>query len=78
MTDHDQDDDAPEYLDADDHMTNADVFTADELHEMDQADEYRLDAEQEERDAREAAEAEAAAEPYDTEPWLGYADGDER
>ncbi|MFF5285205.1 hypothetical protein [Streptomyces sp. NPDC013171] len=77
MTDHDQDD-APEYLDADGDMTNADLFTADELYEMDRADEYRLDAEQEARDAREAAEAEAAQQPYDIEPWLGYADGDER
>ena len=75
MTDHDQDDDAPEYLD--NGMTNADVFTADELHEMDRADEYRLDA-ADDRNAREAAEAEAAEERYDTEPWLGYADGDER
>lgn len=79
MTDHDQDDDAPEYLDADDDMTNADVFSADELHEMDRTDEYRLDAEQDARSAREgAAEAEAAQQPYDTEPWLGYADGEER
>ncbi|MFJ7067509.1 hypothetical protein [Streptomyces sp. NPDC101115] len=55
-----------------------DVFTADELREMDRADEARLDAEDEARYAREAADAEAAQQPYDTEPWLGYADGDER
>ncbi|MFE5658353.1 hypothetical protein ACFQ9H_19450 [Streptomyces sp. NPDC056517] len=62
----------------DDEMTNDDVLTRDELDEMERADEYRLDAEDDARNAREAAEAEAAAEPYDTEPWLGYADGDER
>ncbi|MFE6103198.1 hypothetical protein ACFVQ4_25020 [Streptomyces laurentii] len=58
-----------------DDMSTDDLFTADELREMDQADEYRLDAADE---AQWAADEDAAAEPYDTEPWLGYADGDER
>ncbi|MCL7377462.1 hypothetical protein [Streptomyces sp. 35G-GA-8] len=56
-----------------DEMTNADVFTADELHEMDQADEYRLDAEDDARNA--VVEAEEAD---DSEPWPGIADGEER
>jgi hypothetical protein len=74
VTEHDQDD-APEYLDDHDGMTTDDLFTADELREYEQATEARLDAEQEARDAR---EVEAAQQPYDIEPWLGYADGDER
>ncbi|MDV5145917.1 hypothetical protein R1T08_17295 [Streptomyces sp. SBC-4] len=57
-----------------DDMTNADVLGADELYEMDRADEYRLDAEDE---ARWAAEDEAAAQPDDDEPWAGLADGEE-
>ena len=54
-------------------MTTDDLFTTEELREQEQADEARLDAEQEARDADEAAH-----QPYDTEPWLGSADGDER
>ncbi|MGW6743766.1 hypothetical protein ACWGDX_24110 [Streptomyces sp. NPDC055025] len=57
-----------------DGMTTADLFTGEELYEMDQADEARLDAED---DARYAAEAEAE-EADDGEPWLGLADGEER
>jgi hypothetical protein len=74
MPDYDQD----EQPDDHDELTIADLFTHDELNEMDRADEYRLDAEDEARNAREAAEAEAAQQPYDTAPWLGYADGEER
>ncbi|MFG3349520.1 hypothetical protein ACGF1Z_31235 [Streptomyces sp. NPDC048018] len=55
-----------------DDMTNADVLSADELYEMDRADEYRLDAADEERWALEADEQ------RDADPWLGYADGEER
>ncbi|MFE2555990.1 hypothetical protein ACFXGT_08130 [Streptomyces sp. NPDC059352] len=58
------------------HMANADVLGADELYEMDRADEYRLDAEDEVRWA--AEDAAAATQPDDDEPWLGLADGEER
>ncbi|MFE0651356.1 hypothetical protein ACFVZH_22485 [Streptomyces sp. NPDC059534] len=59
-----------------DDMTNADVLGADELYEMDRADEYRLDAQDE---ARWAAEEQAATvQPADEEPWDGLADGEER
>lgn len=42
----------------DDDMTTADLFTADELHEMDQAEEYRQDALDEARWAAEDAVSE--------------------
>ncbi|MFJ9029797.1 hypothetical protein ACIRQP_14940 [Streptomyces sp. NPDC102274] len=57
-----------------DDMTTADLFTGDELYEMDQADEARLDAED---DAHNTAAVEAE-EADDGEPWLGLADGEER
>lgn len=60
-----------------DDMTNADVLGADELYEMDRADEFRLDAEDEARWAAEETAA-AAAQPADEEPWDGLADGEER
>jgi hypothetical protein len=50
MTEHD-------YPDDHDGMTTDDLFTGEELREMEQADEARLDALDEERDAREAAAA---------------------
>lgn len=56
----------------DDEMSLADVFTAEELYEMDRDDEYRLDA----QDAA-AAEAEEASAYSDDEPWDGLADGEE-
>ncbi|MGW6459100.1 hypothetical protein ACWF94_24790 [Streptomyces sp. NPDC055078] len=58
----------------DDDMTTNDLFTGDELREMDQADEARLDAQDE---ARWAAESPATSAD-DCEPWTGYADGEER
>lgn len=61
----------------DDEMSNEDFFTADELHEMDQADEYQLDAEDDARNTAEV-EAEEAADFDDGEPWSGLADGEER
>lgn len=60
-------------------MTTADLFTGDDLREMDQADEYRLDAEDDALNtARVEAEEAAAAVADDSEPWLGLADGEER
>ncbi|MDI9885328.1 hypothetical protein QMZ92_13220 [Streptomyces sp. HNM0645] len=56
-----------------DDMSTDDLFTGEELREMEQADEARLDAED---DARNAADA--ASEHDDGEPWEGYADGEER
>lgn len=57
----------------------SDVMSAEELYEDDRTAEFRLDAEDEARDAT-AAAAEIAAEAAadDHEPWLGLADGEER
>ncbi|MER7053396.1 hypothetical protein [Streptomyces sp. NPDC000351] len=46
-----------------DHLTNADVMSAEELHEYDRDTEFRLDAEQEAREAREAQTQTADPEP---------------
>lgn len=59
-----------------DDMTNADVLDPAELAEMDRADEYRLDAEDEARWAAEAAAV--GAQPADEESRHGLADGEER
>ncbi|MFB7399765.1 hypothetical protein ACFCZR_06295 [Streptomyces rubiginosohelvolus] len=60
-------------------MTNADVMSGEELHEHDQAAEARLDAQDEERFAEEAAAAEQHSQAYDdAEPFEGLADGEER
>ncbi|MFD9047663.1 hypothetical protein [Streptomyces zaomyceticus] len=56
-------------------MTNADVLGADELYEMDRADEYQLDDQDEARWA--AEDAAADAQPADDEPWDGLANGEE-
>ncbi|MER5677373.1 hypothetical protein ABT081_10590 [Streptomyces sp. NPDC002238] len=63
-----------------DDMTNADVMSADELHEYDQHDEAVLDAQDEERWAAEdaAAEMRAAANPDAEQSWDGLVDGQER
>lgn len=62
----------------DDEMTTDDLFTGDELREMDRDTEYRLDAEDEARDAAAAAAEEATTYAGDDEPWDGLADGEER
>ncbi|MET7412498.1 hypothetical protein [Streptomyces rubiginosohelvolus] len=62
-----------------DEMTNADVMSAEELHEYDQAAEALLDAQDEGRFAEEAAAAEQHSQAYDdAEPFEGLADGEER
>jgi len=58
-----------------DDVDNSDIFTASELYEMDRADEFRLDA------ADDARNAEREADEHhhgDDQPWAGLADGEER
>ncbi|MFI5755639.1 hypothetical protein [Streptomyces sp. NPDC051569] len=57
-----------------DDMDITDVISSNELYGMDRGDEYRLDSED---DARNAAEI-AADVADDGQPWDGLADGEER